>query len=95
MHYVQQDGKNVFKYAVRGMADVSHEILAKNSIDPIDVQLYIPHQANLRIIQAAVDRMKLDNSRVAINIDRFANTTAATIPICISEAAENKQLEEG
>jgi 3-oxoacyl-[acyl-carrier-protein] synthase-3 len=95
MHYVHQDGKNVFKYAVRGMADVSHEILLKNSIDSKDVKLYIPHQANLRIIQAAVDRMKLDSSRVAINIDKFANTTAATIPICISEAAENKSLKKG
>lgn len=95
MHYVQQDGKNVFKYAVRGMADVSHEILVKNSIDPDKVRLFIPHQANLRIIQAAVDRMKLDSSRVAINIDKFANTTAATIPICISEAAENKSLKKG
>jgi len=95
MHYVHQDGKNVFKYAVRGMADVSHEILVKNSIDPEEIRLYIPHQANLRIIQAAVDRMKLDPSRVAINIDRFANTTAATIPICISEAAEKKSLKRG
>ncbi|HET9217322.1 MAG TPA: beta-ketoacyl-ACP synthase III [Terriglobia bacterium] len=95
MHYVHQDGKNVFKYAVRGMADVSHEILVKNSINPIDVKLYIPHQANLRIIQAAVDRMNLEPSRVAINIDRFANTTAATIPICISEAAENKSVNKG
>jgi 3-oxoacyl-[acyl-carrier-protein] synthase-3 len=95
MHYVQQDGKNVFKYAVRGMADVSHEILLKNSVNPSDVKLYIPHQANLRIIQAAVDRMHLDSSRVAINIDKFANTTAATIPICISEAAENKSLKKG
>jgi len=95
MHYVQQDGKNVFKYAVRGMADVSHEILVKNSVDTTDIKLYIPHQANLRIIQAAVDRMHLDASRVAINIDRFANTTAATIPICLSEAAENKSLKKG
>jgi len=95
MHYVHQDGKNVFKYAVRGMADVSHEILAKNSIDAKDIKLYIPHQANLRIIQAAVDRMNLDASRVAINIDRFANTTAGTIPICMSEAAENKRIVKG
>jgi 3-oxoacyl-[acyl-carrier-protein] synthase-3 len=95
MHFVHQDGKNVFKYAVRGMADVSHEILVKNSIDPALIRLYVPHQANLRIIQAAVDRMKLDNSRVAVNIDKFANTTAATIPICLSEAAENKTLKKG
>jgi 3-oxoacyl-[acyl-carrier-protein] synthase-3 len=95
MHYVQQDGKNVFKYAVRGMADVSHEILVKNDINPERIRLYVPHQANLRIIQAAVDRMKLDPARVAINIDRFANTTAATIPICLSEAAENKTVKKG
>jgi 3-oxoacyl-[acyl-carrier-protein] synthase-3 len=95
MHYVHQDGKNVFKYAVRGMADVSHEILVKNSINPMDVRLYVPHQANLRIIKAAVDRMNLEPSQVAINIERFANTTAATIPICISEAAENKSLKKG
>lgn len=95
MHYVHQDGKNVFKYAVRGMADVSHEILLKNSIDAKEIKLYIPHQANLRIIQAAVDRMNLDPSRVAINIDRFANTTAGTIPICMSEAAESKRIQKG
>jgi len=95
MHFVHQDGKNVFKHAVRGMADVSHEILVKNDINPERIRLYIPHQANLRIIQAAVDRMNLDPSRVAINIDRFANTTAATIPICLSEAAENKTIKKG
>jgi 3-oxoacyl-[acyl-carrier-protein] synthase-3 len=95
MHYIVQDGKNVFKYAVRGMADISQEILTKNSIDSKDIKLYIPHQANLRIIQAAVDRMKLDPSRVALNIDRCANTTAATIPICMSEAAETKRIQRG
>src|SRR5678815_2587387 len=95
MHFVHQDGKNVFKHAVRGMADVSHEILVKNDINPERIRLYIPHQANLRIIQAAVDRMNLDPSRVAINIDKFANTTAATIPICLSEAAENKTIRKG
>jgi len=95
MHFVHQDGKNVFKYAVRGMADVSHEILVKHGIDPERIRLYVPHQANLRIIHAAVDRMKLDPARVAINIDRFANTTAATIPICLSEAAENKTVKKG
>src|SRR5882672_3227634 len=69
MHYVHQDGKNVFKFAVRGMADISHEILVKNDVPSKDVKLFIPHQANLRIIRAAVDRMKLDDSQVAINID--------------------------
>lgn len=95
MHYVHQDGKNVFKFAVRGMAEISHEILEKNKVASKDVKLFIPHQANLRIIKAAVDRMKLDDSQVAINIDRFANTTAGTIPICLSEAIENKTVNKG
>src|SRR6185295_12947983 len=95
MHYVHQDGKNVFKYAVRGMAEISAEILEKNGIPSKDIKLYIPHQANLRIIKAAVDRMKLNDSQVAINIDRFANTTAGTIPICLYEAVENKKILRG
>jgi 3-oxoacyl-[acyl-carrier-protein] synthase-3 len=94
MHYVHQDGKNVFRYAVRGMAEVSHEILSKHGLTGSDLKLYIPHQANLRIIQAAVDRMGLAQSQVAINIDRFANTTAGTIPICLSEAVESKQIRK-
>ena len=94
MHYVHQDGKNVFKYAVRGMADVSHEILVRHGLSGDDLKLYIPHQANLRIIQAAVDRMGLAPSQVAINIDRYANTTAGTIPICLSEAVEFKQIKK-
>jgi 3-oxoacyl-[acyl-carrier-protein] synthase III len=94
MHYVHQDGKNVFKYAVRGMAEVSHEILVKHGLSGNDLKLYIPHQANLRIIQAAVDRMGLAKSQVAINIDKYANTTAGTIPICLSEAVESKQIKK-
>jgi 3-oxoacyl-[acyl-carrier-protein] synthase-3 len=92
MHYVHQDGKNVFKFAVRGMADVSDEILKKHGFEGKDLKLYIPHQANLRIINAAVDKMGLAEEQVAINIDRYANTTAATIPICLSEAVENKTV---
>ena len=92
MHYIHQDVKNVFKFAVRGMADVSQEILDKHGLTARDLKLYIPHQANLRIIKAAVDRMGLAESQVSINIDRYANTTAATIPICLSEAVESKQV---
>jgi 3-oxoacyl-[acyl-carrier-protein] synthase-3 len=92
MHYVHQDGKNVFKYAVRGMADVSQEILERNKLTANDLKLYVPHQANLRIIRAAIERLKLDESRVSINIDRYANTTAGTIPICLSEAADQKRI---
>src|SRR5437867_2687129 len=92
MHSVLQDGKNVFKFAVRGMAEVSQEILARNRLTTGDLKLYIPHQANLRIIRAAIEKMGLEESRVAINIDRYANTTAGTIPICLSEAIENKRI---
>jgi len=92
MHYVHQDGRNVFKYAVRGMADISEEILVKHGLKTADLKLYVPHQANLRIIQSAVEKMGLDQGQVAVNIDRYANTTAGTIPICLSEAFENKQL---
>jgi len=92
MHFVHQDGKNVFKFAVRGMAEISQDILDKNQLSVNDIKLYIPHQANMRIIRAAMDKMRLDESKVAINIDRYANTTAATIPICLSEAVETKRL---
>jgi 3-oxoacyl-[acyl-carrier-protein] synthase-3 len=92
MHYVHQDGRSVFKFAVRGMADISLEILEKHGLSAEDLKLYIPHQANLRIIKAAVEKMALKDSQVAVNIDRYANTTAGTIPICLSEAAESKQI---
>jgi 3-oxoacyl-[acyl-carrier-protein] synthase-3 len=95
MHYVHQDGRNVFKFAVRGMAEVSHEILTKHGLTAKDLKLYIPHQANLRIINAAVEKMGLSSLQVAINIDRFANTTAGTIPICLSEAADSKSVTKG
>src|SRR6266705_5700618 len=94
MHYVHQDGRNVFKFAVRGMAEISGEILAKHGLSAKDLKLYIPHQANLRIINAAVQKMGLHESQVAINIDRYANTTAGTIPICLSEAVESKQIKK-
>jgi 3-oxoacyl-[acyl-carrier-protein] synthase-3 len=92
MHYVHQDGKNVFKFAVRGMADVSQEMLERHKLSGKDLKLYVPHQANLRIIRAAVERMQLCEDQVAINIEKYANTTAATIPICLSEAHENNRI---
>ena len=93
MHYVHQDGRNVFKFAVRGMSDISQEILRKHGLTARDLKLYIPHQANLRIIKAAAEKMELADSQVAINIDRYANTTAGTIPICLSEAVESKTID--
>src|SRR2546427_12530131 len=93
MHYVHQDGRNVFKFAVRGMVEISNEILAKHGLSAKDLKLYVPHQANLRIIKAAVEKMGLEESQVAINIDRYANTTAGTIPICLSEAVDSKTIQ--
>lgn len=95
MHYVHQNGRNVFKFAVKGMVEVSEEILGRNALTPADLKLYVPHQANLRIINATAERLGLDRSKVAVNIDRFANTTAATIPICLSEADQTSSVEPG
>lgn len=94
-HFIQQDGKNVFKRAVKDMADISTEILEKNNFKGSDVKLFVPHQANLRIIQAAARRMDLKDEQVAINIDRYGNTTAATIPTALYEAEQKGQVKKG
>jgi len=95
LHYIAQDGKTVFKYAVKGMADISYEVANRNNLKAEDIALFIPHQANKRIIDATMERLGLNESQVMINIDKYANTTAATIPICIAEAAENNLLNKG
>jgi len=95
MHYIQQDGKTVFKFAVKGMADVSAQIMERNGVDGTDLKLFIPHQANKRIIDAAANRCNISEDKVLINIDRYGNTTAGTIPIGIDEAYENGQLQKG
>ena len=84
-HYIYQDGKTVFKFAVSKMADVSEEIMKKNKLDPKDISWLVPHQANLRIIDATARRMGLDSNKIMINIQRYGNTTAATIPLCLSD----------
>ncbi|MFP4527082.1 MAG: beta-ketoacyl-ACP synthase III [Candidatus Kapaibacterium sp.] len=84
-HYLYQDGQNVFKSAVKGMADVSVEIMEKNNLTHEDIAWLVPHQANMRIITATAKRMNLEPEKVMINIDKYGNTTAATIPMCISE----------
>ncbi|TAK57127.1 MAG: ketoacyl-ACP synthase III, partial [Bacteroidetes bacterium] len=94
-HYIYQDGKSVFKVAVIGMADVSAEIMKRNNLTGNDVDWLVPHQANLRIIDACRERMGLDPSKVMINIDRYGNTTAATIPLCLSEWWHNGKLKKG
>ncbi|MEE2821628.1 MAG: beta-ketoacyl-ACP synthase III [Acidobacteriota bacterium] len=95
MHYVHQDGRNVFKFAVKLITEVSNQILERNGYTAEDVGLYIPHQANLRIIQSALERLKLRPDQVAITIDRYANTTAATIPIGLVEAHRQGRINGG
>ena len=95
MHCVHQDGKNVFKFAVKFMAGVSTELLTRNGYTAEQLALYVPHQANLRIIKSAVARLKLRDEQVAINIDRYANTTAATIPIGLTEATREGRIGKG
>tara|TARA_Y100000817_G_C16743430_1_gene493549 strand:- start:374 stop:940 length:567 start_codon:yes stop_codon:yes gene_type:complete len=94
-HYLKQDGREVYKSAVRGMTEAAIEILKRNSLSAEDIKLFIPHQANKRIIEACSSRLGLNSDQVYVNIDRFANTTGGTIPICISEATENNLLKKG
>lgn len=92
-HYAYQEGKQVFKFAVVGMADVSAEIMERNNLTADDVAWLVPHQANLRIIDATANRMGLSKDKVMININKYGNTTAATIPLCLWEW--EKQLHKG
>lgn len=84
-HFVYQDGKHVFKYAVTGMADVSQELMEKNNLTGDDIDWLTPHQANLRIIEATRERVGIPKEKVMINIHKYGNTTAATIPLCLWE----------
>jgi 3-oxoacyl-[acyl-carrier-protein] synthase-3 len=95
MHYVHQDGKTVFKFAVKGMADISSEIMKKNGFTGDDIKLFIPHQANKRIIDAAAKRCGIPDEHVLINIDKYGNTTAATIPIGMDEAVSDGIIKDG
>ncbi|MCK5571882.1 MAG: ketoacyl-ACP synthase III [Bacteroidetes bacterium] len=95
MHFLFQNGKAVFKLAVVYMADISVEIVKRNNLSAKDIDWLVPHQANLRIIDATTKRMGLDRSKVMINIDRYGNTTAATIPLCLSEWWESGKLKKG
>lgn len=95
MHSIYQDGKVVFKYAVKGMADVAVDIMNKNNLKSEDVAWLIPHQANLRIIDATAERMGIEKSQVTINIDKYGNTTAATIPLCITEYFRDGKIKKG
>jgi len=93
MHFVKQEGLQVFKFAVTKMADVSAEIMEKNNLSSDDVAWLVPHQANLRIIDATANRMGLSTDKVMINIQKYGNTTAATLPLCLWDY--ESQLKKG
>ena len=95
MHYVYQEGRDVYKYAVKGMASITVEIIEKNGLTGADIDLFVPHQANIRIIEAAQRRVGLEDSQVCITIDRFGNTTAASIPSALRVAVDEGRLKEG
>jgi 3-oxoacyl-[acyl-carrier-protein] synthase-3 len=95
MHYLVQNGKAVFKVAVIGMADVSYELMQKNNLTSDDIAYLVPHQANKRIIDATGERMGLSKDKVMMNIDKYGNTTAATIPLCLVEYYRDGKLKKG
>ncbi len=95
MHYVHQEGQQVFKYAVRKMGELSRGIIEKNGLTGKDIDLFIAHQANLRIINATADKLGLDDEKVVRNIHKFGNTTAATIPLAIGDAIDDGRLKKG
>jgi len=95
MHYLYQDGRQVFKSAVISMANVADEIMKRNNLKADDIDYLVPHQANQRIIDATAERMELDNSKVMSNVAKYGNTTAGTIPICLAELDEEKKLHRG
>jgi 3-oxoacyl-[acyl-carrier-protein] synthase-3 len=95
MHVVHQEGSQVFKYAVRRMADVAAHLLERNGFTSEDLALVVPHQANLRIIRAMQERLGLADEKVMVNIDRYGNTTAGTIPLGLRDAVEQGRLHKG
>jgi 3-oxoacyl-[acyl-carrier-protein] synthase III len=95
MHYVHQDGQAVYKYAVRKMVEISTKLLKTNNVDSTEIGCLIPHQANKRIILSTAERLGLPLEKVIINIDRFGNTTAATIPLAMQTALDSGRLHKG
>ncbi|MQA30976.1 MAG: beta-ketoacyl-ACP synthase III [Luteitalea sp.] len=95
LHYVKQDGQQVFKFAVRKTEEISRRILARNGLTPGDLSLFVSHQANRRIIESAAGRLGVPAEKVIINIERFGNTTAATIPLALNDAVCSGRLRRG
>jgi 3-oxoacyl-[acyl-carrier-protein] synthase-3 len=95
MHYVKQDGQAVFKFAVRKTEEFCMRVLQKHNIDPSEIDLFVSHQANKRIIQAAAERLGLPECKVVINLERYGNTTGATIPLALADAVKDKRVKKG
>jgi 3-oxoacyl-[acyl-carrier-protein] synthase-3 len=95
LHYVKQDGQTVFKFAVRNMEEVCRRILERNNLTANDIDILVPHQASGRIILAAAEKLGLPREKVVINIDRFGNTTAGTIPLALNDAVADGRLTHG
>ncbi len=95
MHYVKQDGSTVFKFAVRRTGELCDRLMARNNVTASDIDLFVSHQANRRIIEAVAERVGLDKSKVIINIERFGNTTAGTIPLAMNDAVLQGRLKKG
>nr|WP_090723804.1 beta-ketoacyl-ACP synthase III [Paenibacillus sp. PDC88] len=94
-HYIYMNGREVFKFAVRVMGTATIDVLDKAGLTKEDVDLFIPHQANIRIIQSAMQRLELPEDKVVINVDKYANTSAASIPLALVEAAEEGRMKAG
>jgi 3-oxoacyl-[acyl-carrier-protein] synthase-3 len=95
MHYVKQDGQAVFKFAVRNTEEACRRILDRNNVRPDEIDLFVSHQANRRIILSAAEKLGVPEHKVVINIERFGNTTAATIPLALNDAVAEKRLKRG
>jgi len=95
LHFVKQDGQTVFKFAVKMTEEISRRILAKNNLTPANLDLFVSHQANRRIIEAGTGRLGLDPNRVVINLERYGNTTAGTIPLALMDARRSGRLKKG
>jgi 3-oxoacyl-[acyl-carrier-protein] synthase-3 len=95
LHYVKQDGQTVFKFAVRKTEEIARRIMERNNISAAELDLFVSHQANRRIIQAASEKLGIDSAKVIINIERFGNTTAATIPLALNDAMCSGRLKRG
>jgi 3-oxoacyl-[acyl-carrier-protein] synthase-3 len=95
LHYVKQDGQAVFRFAVRNTEEACRRLLARNGVTADDIDLFVSHQANRRIILAASEKLGLPLEKVVINVERFGNTTAATIPLALNDAVNDKRLKRG